>query len=167
LNDSFDKLPVELKKIIDDPEKRRKLIVYINPPYAEDASKGSANKGSVAINRTHDTYATILKKANHELFAQFLARIYYEISGCKIAEFSKLKTLTSPNFAEFRKHFKAKLKKCFLIHADTFDNVTGKFPIGFKIGILRKKKCSNIYTPMYMMSMVFILPIKIIGLVMI
>ncbi|MDR0598757.1 MAG: hypothetical protein LBG84_01565, partial [Treponema sp.] len=35
LNDSFDKLPEELKKIIDDPEKRRKLIVYINPPYAE------------------------------------------------------------------------------------------------------------------------------------
>ncbi|WP_187150979.1 hypothetical protein [Treponema endosymbiont of Eucomonympha sp.] len=35
LNDSFDKLTAELKKIIGDPEKRKKLIVYINPPYAE------------------------------------------------------------------------------------------------------------------------------------
>jgi hypothetical protein len=34
LNDSFDKLPEGLKEIIDDPEKRKKLIVYINPPYA-------------------------------------------------------------------------------------------------------------------------------------
>ncbi|MDR0411394.1 MAG: hypothetical protein LBH75_05425, partial [Treponema sp.] len=35
LNDGFDKLPVGLRKVIEDPEKRKKLIVYINPPYAE------------------------------------------------------------------------------------------------------------------------------------
>jgi hypothetical protein len=35
LNESFDKLPEELRTIINDPEKRKKLIVYINPPYAE------------------------------------------------------------------------------------------------------------------------------------
>lgn len=35
LNDSFDKLPESLQTIINDPEKRKKLILYINPPYAE------------------------------------------------------------------------------------------------------------------------------------
>jgi hypothetical protein len=134
LNDSFDKLPEGLRDIIDDPEKRKKLIVYINPPYAEDASKGTDNKGGVAINRIHDKYALNLQKANHELFAQFIARIYFEIPQCVIAEFSKLKLLTSPNFRYFRLNFyKAKLLKCFVVHADTFDNVDGKFPIGFKI----------------------------------
>ncbi|GMO16837.1 MAG: hypothetical protein Pg6A_02940 [Termitinemataceae bacterium] len=38
LNDSFDKLPEKLLEIINDPEKRKKLIVYINPPYAEAAT---------------------------------------------------------------------------------------------------------------------------------
>jgi len=134
LNDEFDKLPEGLKQIIDDPEKRKKLIVYINPPYAEDASKGTENKGGVAKNKIHDKYALTLQKANHELFAQFLARIYFEIPECIIAEFSKLKLLTAPNFRYFRVNFfKAKLKKCFVVHANTFDNVDGKFPIGFKI----------------------------------
>ena len=30
-----------LKKILDAPEKRRKLIVYINPPYAEVSNLGA------------------------------------------------------------------------------------------------------------------------------
>jgi hypothetical protein len=38
LNDSFDKLPEKLLEIINDPEKRNKLIVYINPPYAAAAT---------------------------------------------------------------------------------------------------------------------------------
>ncbi|MDR1458767.1 MAG: hypothetical protein LBI60_00915, partial [Bacteroidales bacterium] len=39
LNDSFDKLPEERRKIVSNPEKRKKLIIYINPPYAEVSSK--------------------------------------------------------------------------------------------------------------------------------
>lgn len=38
LNGSFDDLPKELKTIVDDEEKRKKLVVYINPPYAEAGS---------------------------------------------------------------------------------------------------------------------------------
>jgi hypothetical protein len=74
-----------------------------------------------------------LGKARNELFAQFLARIYFEIEGCTIAEFSTQKALVAPNFKDFRKFFLAKLKKCFIVPADTFDNVKGKFPVGFKI----------------------------------
>ena len=31
------------------------------------------------------------------------------------------------------KLFQANLEKCFIVLANTFDNVSGKFPIGFKI----------------------------------
>ena len=50
-----------------------------------------------------------------------------------LAEFSKLKILQAPNFSDFRNFFRAKLEKIFLVPADTFDNVKGKFPIGFFI----------------------------------
>jgi hypothetical protein len=136
LNDDFSKLPQGLQDIINDPKKRKKLVVYINPPYAEDTTKKTItgtgkNKISVAQNKIHDKYATLLKKANHELFAQFLMRIYCEIPTAKIANFSKLKNLQSSNFSDFRKVFQAKLEKIFLMQANTFDNVTGLFPIGF------------------------------------
>lgn len=44
-----------------------------------------------------------------------------------------MKTLTGSHFKTFRKNFKAKLETAFIVPAWTFDNVKGKFPIGFKI----------------------------------
>jgi tRNA1(Val) A37 N6-methylase TrmN6 len=38
LNDDFSKLPKSLREIINDPEKRQRLIIYMNPPYAEGGS---------------------------------------------------------------------------------------------------------------------------------
>lgn len=141
LNDEFScgKLPKALIDIIQDEEKRKKLIIYINPPYAEAASAKTvtgtgANKAGTSIgNRTYNLYKGRIGSACNELFAQFLVRINHELSLCKIAEFSTLKTLQSSNFQEFRRLFRAKLEKIFLAPADTFDNVKGKFPIGFKI----------------------------------
>lgn len=141
LNDEFDcgKLPKALLDIIQDEEKRKKLIIYINPPYAEAASAKTVtgtgiNKAGTSIgNRTYNHYKHLIGSACNELFAQFLIRIYHELSLCKIAEFSTLKTLQSSNFQEFRRKYRAKLEKIFLAPADTFDNVKGKFPIGFKI----------------------------------
>ena len=133
LNDDFTKLPQELQNIINDPEKRKKLVMYINPPYAEHGSNANGNtKIGVNLSKVHDKYHIQLAGANRELFAQFLIRIYKEIQDCKVGEFSKLKTLTGSHFKEFRESFKAKLEKMFIVPADTFDNVKGKFPIGFK-----------------------------------
>jgi hypothetical protein len=129
LNDDFSKLPQSLQDIINDEEKRKKLVVYINPPYAEIAG----NKVGVNLNRIHDKYSNQLEVANRELYAQFLIRIYNEIQNCTIAEFSKLKALTGSNFKTYRSNFRAKIERCFISPADTFDNVKGKFPIGFKI----------------------------------
>ncbi len=138
LNDDFAKLPKPLFEIINNPAKRKKLVIYINPPYAEASNKKTliggidGNRG-VEQNNTNKKYATILGQGNAELFAQFLTRIYLEIPDCFIAQFSTLKMVTGPHFIDFRKFFKAKPQKAFICPANTFDNVNGKFPIGFTI----------------------------------
>ena len=139
LNDDFSKLPQSLQAVINDEEKRKKLVIYINPPYAEagDAkqlSKTGKNKTDVAVtSNIYKKYLPIIGIAGRELFAQFFMRIYKEIPSCTLAEFSKLKILQAPNFADFRDVFRAKLKSLFLMPASTFDNVKGQFPIGFFI----------------------------------
>ena len=138
LNDDFSKLPKGLRDIINNPKQRKKLIVYINPPYAEASNKRTFEKGvegnkgveQSAINRQ---YAQQLGQGNAELFAQFFTRIYFEINGAILAHFSKLKILQGQHFIDFRKFFLAKLEKMFVCPASTFDNVKGAFPIGFMI----------------------------------
>ncbi len=141
LNDEFDggKLPSDLLSIIQDPEKRKKLVIYINPPYAEAGNKKTVaktgnNKTDVAVqNSVYDNYFTVIGIAGRELFAQFMTRIYAELQGCILAQFSKLKILTAPNFQKFRAFFRAQLLRSFIVPASTFDNVKGEFPIGFFI----------------------------------
>ena len=139
LNDSFDLLPDGLRQIINSPERRRKLVIYINPPYAEAGNARTitgtgTHKTNVAVQHlTYQKYLPIIGIAGRELFAQFFIRIYEEIPSVILAEFSKLKALQAPNFRDFRKHFQAKLSRFFLVPADTFDNVKGQFPIGFFI----------------------------------
>jgi hypothetical protein len=136
LNDEFDKLPKGLKEIIDDPEKQKKLIIYINPPYAENGAgsgKGASKAGVASDNRTYHKYPIALGKAARELFAQFFIRIKKEIGSCKLCSFSKMKYINSQNFTNFRHFFHANFKYGFVCPADTFDNVNGKFPIGLII----------------------------------
>ena len=139
LNDDFSKLPQSLQAVINDPEKRKKLVIYINPPYAEAASyktvtkKGDSKKDVAVQNLMYKKYLENIGIAGRELFVQFFTRIYQEIPSCTLAEFSTLKILQAPNFADFRDFFQAKLRALFLMPADTFDNVKGSFPIGFYI----------------------------------
>jgi 16S rRNA G966 N2-methylase RsmD len=139
LNDDFSKLPEGLQEIINDPEKRKKLVIYINPPYAEATTAKTVtgtgkNKAKTATNnKIYLRYKNEIGNASNEIFAQFLIRIYKEIPDCIIAHFSKLKILQAGNFKVFRNIFKAKLCKLFVVPAYTFDNVKGKFPIGFHI----------------------------------
>ncbi len=136
LNDEFDKLPAGLQEIINDPEKRRKLVVYINPPYAETSTKRFAQKdrkNKTEISFTEVRGNEVSGKASRELFVQFIMRIYEQLRGVKLAQFSKLKIVQAPNFSVIRSRFTAKLEACFLIPANTFDNVKGDFPVGFFI----------------------------------
>ena len=146
LNDPFTKLPQPLQDIINDEEKRKKLVIYINPPYAEAASKQTVtgrgeNKTNVAVqNLIYTQYLNKIGIAGRELFAQFFVRVYHEIPNSVLAEFSTLKILQAPNFQNFRKIFRASLGRNFVVPAYTFDNVRGKFPIGFFIWHLDGKE---------------------------
>lgn len=133
LNDDFSKLPKPLQEIINNPVKRKKLVVYINPPYAEVSSIGEKGKAGVNQSKSHDKYSERIGTAGREIYILFLARIYDELNGCFIGEFSKLKALQGSAFGDFRNFFKAELLKSFVVPAWTFDNVKGNFPIGFKI----------------------------------
>jgi len=150
LNGDFSQLPKSLREILDSENKRRKLVIYINPPYAEVSSVGTRGKSGVNQSKMHDKYKDILGTAGREIYAQFIIRIYSEIEGATIAEFSKLKILQGPAFINLRNYLKAKIEKMFIAPAYTFDNVKGRFPIGFKIWntenkVVFKSVTSDIY----------------------
>jgi hypothetical protein len=145
LNDDFAKLPKPLQDIINNPEKRKKLVVYINPPYAEHGNRTTItdhgkHKSNVAnTNKTYDEFNTIVGTATRELFVQFFLNIYKNLPDSLLASFSTVKFINSQNFSKFRVFFKAEFKNGFICNANTFDNVKGNFPIGFLIWDLNKK----------------------------
>ena len=139
LNDEFTKLPKSLQDIINDPEKRKKLIIYINPPYAEATSAKTVtgtgeNKSGVTTNfKINDQLKPKIGNASNEIFALFMASIYEKMQGCILGQFSTLKFVNGSNFKKFKDFFLAEYVNGFIVPADTFDNVKGKFPIGFTI----------------------------------
>lgn len=134
LNGDFADLPKGLQDIINDEEKRKRLVIYINPPYAEATSYGDKSKAAVADdNMISKKYHKLLGSGGNEVFTLFFIRIFKEIKGSVLAEFSKIKHLQSANFRMFRENFLSKIDSSFIVPAWTFDNVKGRFPIGFFI----------------------------------
>ncbi|MGP1362538.1 MAG: hypothetical protein ACTTKZ_02485, partial [Bacteroides sp.] len=138
LNDEFTKLPAPLQDIINDEEKRKKLVIYINPPYAE---AGNARTRTGASNKTEVATQSLIWCLHHkelglsirELFAQFVFRVRTVLKSCKLAVFSTAKYIEGTAFKNFRQHFRAQFCGGFVIPADTFNNVRGSFPIIFAI----------------------------------
>ena len=124
------KVPKELQQAIKDG---KKILVLINPPYAEAAnSQGNEGKTDVATTKI----ANIMSDygyASRELFTQFLARISKEIPNATLAMFSTLKYVNAPNFEKFRNQWNAKYLSGFVVHSKSFDGLKGDFPIGFLI----------------------------------
>lgn len=88
LNDPFTKLPQPLQDIINDPEKRKKLVIYINPPYAEAGNRKAINneetKNRKEVAKSHRLaaeYKPLIGTATNELFALFLFRIIKKSQG--------------------------------------------------------------------------------------
>ncbi|HEC1776225.1 TPA: hypothetical protein R1731_000606 [Campylobacter lari] len=138
------KLPLNLQEILKDENKRKKLIIFINPPYAEASTTATRNntgknKTAVSDSMIYDKYNSKIGGAAKELFMQFYIRIYCEIEGAVLATFSKLKYINAQQSDKFRGIFKAKFLKGFLAPSYTFDNVKGKFPIGFLIWDMSQK----------------------------
>ncbi len=146
LNGDFTKLPEDLKRVINDPEKRKKLIIYINPPYAEATSAKTVtgtgeNKSGVATSHKINQYfANKIGNATNEVFALFMAQVYDKLKDCYLGQFSTLKYIQGTNFRQFKEYFLADYKGGFVVPSNTFDNVNGQFPIGFLIWDLNKKE---------------------------
>lgn len=117
----------------------KKILVLINPPFAEATNFRNIADGIDAENKDgvsktkFSASMTDYGKASNELFTQFLARIAKEIPTATIATFSTLKYVNAPNFEVFRQNWNAKFLDGFIVHNKAFDGLTGNFPIGFLI----------------------------------
>ncbi len=135
------KLPKALQQAIHDHKTgkagAKKILVLINPPYAEatnaDTVTGGDNKAGVAKTKWAEVGMAAYGKARNELFTQFVARIAKEIPNANLAMFSTLKYVNAPNFADFRAVWNADFKAGFVIHSKSFEGLKGNFPIGFLI----------------------------------
>lgn len=128
------KIPQGLRQAITEG---KKILVLINPPYAEATNaktvNGGENKSDVAKTKFAATSMKEYGKASNELFTQFVARIAQEIPSATIAMFSKMKYVNAPNFEKFREVWKSKYLDGFIVHSKAFDDLKGNFPIGFLI----------------------------------
>ena len=132
------KIPEGLRKAI---AEGKKILVLINPPYAEASNAGNTglelgeeNKTGVAATKI----STLMNNEDYgyaarELFVQFMARIAREIPTATLAMFSTLKYVNAPNFEIFRQGWNAKYLGGFIVHSKAFDGLNGNFPIGFLV----------------------------------
>lgn len=106
-----EKVPQGLRQAISEG---KKILILINPPYAEATNadntsirEGAENKTGVAKTKFAATAMSEYGKASNELFTQFVARIAKEIPTATLAMFSTLKYVNAPNFEKFRVVWKA------------------------------------------------------------
>ena len=96
-------------------EGKKKVLVLINPPYAEATNADNTAKGSKMENKTGvaktrwgrfgmEKYG----RCSNELFAQFITRIAAEIPNATLAMFSKMKHINAQTFDVFRSEWHAR-----------------------------------------------------------
>ena len=133
------KVPAGLRQAI---AEGKKILVLINPPYAEamsadniSVSAGGVNSETkIGVAKTRIVYGMVdYGSATRELFTQFVARVALEIPNATIAMFSKLKYVNAPFFEKFREVWTAKYLGGFVVHSKAFDGLKGNFPIGFLV----------------------------------
>jgi hypothetical protein len=128
------KVPDSLRKAI---AEGKKILVLINPPYAEatsaDTTSGGENKTGVARTKFASTSMETYGKASNELYTQFVVRVAKEIPNATLAMFSTLKYVNAPTLDLFRKTWQATFLNGFIVHSKAFDGLNGDFPIGFLI----------------------------------
>jgi hypothetical protein len=129
------KIPQKLRDAI---KAGKKILVLMNPPYAE-ATNAENVTNEEAIEAKTDVATTKVGSmgdygyASRELFTQFLMRISKELPTANVAMFSTLKYVNAPNFEKFRKAWRAEYLGGFVVHSKAFDGLKGDFPIGFLI----------------------------------
>ncbi len=129
------KVPVELRKAI---ASGKKILVLINPPYAEATSglsadeyshKGDVSKGTKVAEKMFAGDGM----GSRELFVQFLIRVAKEVPNATVSMFSKMKYVNAPNFEKFRKVWDSEYLGGFIVPSKSFEGLKGSFPIGFLV----------------------------------
>lgn len=140
------KMPPELREIIQAActDKKKKILVLINPPYAEATSSFSAtggqDKSGVARTKMVDIAKEKFGKASNDLYTQFLSRIALELPNAVVAVFSTLKYVVAPTLQDFRENWHAEFKNGFVVHSKSFDGLNENFPIGFLIWQMKQNQ---------------------------
>ncbi len=120
-------------------KENKKILVLINPPYAEATNADNVSSDSHAEGKTDVSKTSISNimldygYAKRELFVQFLARLTIEIPNATVAMFSTFKYVNAPNFERFRELWSGEYLGGFVVHSKAFDGLTGNFPIGFLV----------------------------------
>lgn len=137
------KVPMGLRKAIENSDKpgAKKILILINPPYAETTNADNTVSGKEGKNKK-DLKKTKMaavgmpeygNKASNELYLQFVARIAKEMPTATLAMFSTLKYINAQASKEFRDVWNAKYLNGFVVHCRAFDGLKSDFPIGFLI----------------------------------
>jgi|WetSurSiteA1Bulk_404760.scaffolds.fasta_scaffold00014_12 hypothetical protein len=132
------KVPEGLRKAI---AEGKKILVLINPPYAEATSSDNvvsggtalASKTGVSKTKFAATAMADYGKASNELFTQFVVRVAQEIPTATLAMFSTLKYINAQTMDVFRSAWNTKYLGGFVVHSKSFDGLKGEFPIGFLV----------------------------------
>jgi len=131
------KLPEGLRKAI---AEGKKILVLINPPYAEATNADNKGDGTEIGNKTgvaKTKFSLFIKtkygKASNELYTQFVTRVAQEIPNATLAMFSTLKYVVSPTLEVFRNNWNAEYLGGFVVHSKAFDGLKGDFPIAFLV----------------------------------
>ena len=141
LNDSLDKLPQGLKKVL---EENKPIIFFINPPYATACNMGANDstkgKGVTATMVSEKMVAEKLGNASNNLYAQFLYRIaeikkQYNITDVHICLFSPTLFLTGGKYKAYRNYFfnEFAFNNAVQFKASHFADVADNWGISFSI----------------------------------
>lgn len=130
------KVPESLRKAI---KSGKKILVLINPPYAEAMNADNTSNSSDAERKKNVSKTKVAESmgvggyGDRELFIQFLLRIQKEIPQATLAMFSTLKYVNAPNFESFRAKWDSEYIGGFVTPSKSFEGLKGSFPIGFLI----------------------------------
>lgn len=117
----------------------KKILVLINPPYAEAANADNTSDNSNSGQKKNVSKTRVAESmgvggySDRELFIQFLIRIQRELPQATLAMFSTLKYVNAPNFSSFRAQWNADYMGGFIVPSKSFEGLKGTFPIGFLV----------------------------------
>lgn len=140
------KLPKKLRDELKDDSIT--WLVYINPPFATAQVGGAKGESKKGVSKTKVEVLMDNENVGHvkrELFAQFMFRLSKELpKKTYLGMFSKLKYLNAPDSIKYRdRFFDYKYESGFLFKSTNFNGVKGKYPIGFLLWDLSKKRESR------------------------